>query len=105
MGKPLRLVTWLAVVLLAPVAWIEVACRGTPVADTYTPLIADPAWQRPESRTYTTYPEWHIVYAYQDYAEVIRTALSGLAPREQRQALALLRRLGWAAATSAAGPD
>jgi hypothetical protein len=28
------LVVVLALVLLAPVAWIEVACRGTPVADT-----------------------------------------------------------------------
>jgi hypothetical protein len=63
----------LVALLLAPVAWVEVACRGTPVADTYAPLVADPAWRRDESRTYTTYPEWHIVYAYEDYAEVIRT--------------------------------
>lgn len=46
-----------------------------------------------------------VAEAFPAHAEVIRTALSGLAPREQRQALALLRRLGWAAATSAAGPD
>jgi len=57
--------------LLAPVAWVEVACRGPAVADTYAPLVAEP-WRRAESRTYTTYPEWHIVHAYEDYAEVIR---------------------------------
>jgi hypothetical protein len=82
----LAVVVVLALVLLAPVAWVEVACRGTAVADGYTPLIAEPAWRRAESRTYTTYPEWHIVYAYQDYAAVIRTGdphdygyLSGIA--------------------------
>jgi hypothetical protein len=26
-------------------------------------------WQRPEGRTLMTYPEWHIVHAYEDYAE------------------------------------
>jgi hypothetical protein len=30
-------------------------------------------WQRPEGRTLMTYPEWHIVHAYEDYAAVIRT--------------------------------
>ncbi|WP_275982040.1 hypothetical protein [Frigidibacter sp. ROC022] len=58
--------------LLSPVAYVELACRGAPVEDGYAPLIADPAWQRNESRTYTTYPEWHIVYAYEDYAEVLK---------------------------------
>jgi hypothetical protein len=47
-------------------------CRpqGTPLS--HDPLVgAD--WQRPEGRTLLTYPEWHIVHAYADYAEVIRT--------------------------------
>lgn len=70
-----RLVLALAVaaaVLLLPVAYVETACRGTPVADDRVPLVA-PEWRRPEARTFLTYPEWHIVHAYDDYAEVIRT--------------------------------
>lgn len=62
----------LVLVLLAPVAYIETMCRpqGAPVA--HEPLVgAD--WQRAEGRTLLTYPEWHIVHAYADYAEVIRT--------------------------------
>ncbi|TAG22179.1 MAG: hypothetical protein EAZ40_08325 [Rhodobacterales bacterium] len=58
--------------LLSPVAYVEVMCRpeGTPLA--HTPLVgAD--WQRAEGRTLLTYPEWHIVHAYADYGEVIRT--------------------------------
>ena len=39
------------------------------------------------------------------HARAIRAAVSGLDPREQRQVLRLLRRLGWAAATQAAEPD
>jgi hypothetical protein len=60
-----------AVSLLAPVAYVEVACRGTPVAGTREPLVA-PEHRRAEARTVMTYPEWHIVYAYEDYAATIR---------------------------------
>jgi hypothetical protein len=58
--------------LLAPVLYVETMCRpeGTPIA--HDPLVG-PDWQRPEGRTLMTYPEWHIVHAYADYAEVIRT--------------------------------
>jgi hypothetical protein len=58
--------------LLAPVLYIETMCRplGAPVA--HEPLVG-PDWQRPEGRTLLTYPEWHIVHAYADYAEVIGT--------------------------------
>jgi hypothetical protein len=58
--------------LLSPLVYIETMCRpqGTPTA--YTPLLP-PEWQRAEARTLLTYPEWHIVHAYDDYAEVIRT--------------------------------
>ena len=71
----LILVLGLVLLLLAPVGYNEAMCRGTaPAADTtYRPLITDPAQQRPEARTLLTYPEWHIVHAYEDYAEVIRT--------------------------------
>ena len=58
--------------LLSPVAYVEIACRGTPIAETYEPLLP-PEHRRPESATLLTYPEWHIVHAYEDYAEVVRT--------------------------------
>jgi hypothetical protein len=66
------LVLLLVVLLLAPVGYTEFACRGQPSPQDHAPLVA-PEWQRGESRTYTTYPEWHIVYAYEDYAETLRT--------------------------------
>lgn len=58
--------------LLAPVAYTEVACRGEAVADPYEAILP-PEHHRTESRTYLTYPEWHIVHAYDDYAQVIAT--------------------------------
>lgn len=58
-----------AVLLLAaPVLWVETACRGTPVAQGFTPVLGA---GRDESRTFTTFPEWQIVHAYDDYAQVI----------------------------------
>ena len=59
--------------LLAPPAYIELACRGDGQPDSYASLISDPEWRRPESRTLLTYPEWHIVHAYDDYGRVLAT--------------------------------
>jgi hypothetical protein len=62
----------LVLALLSPVAYIETMCRPQGALVAHEPLVgAD--WQRPEGRTLLTYPEWHIVHAYADYAEVIRT--------------------------------
>lgn len=58
--------------LLVPVGYVELACRGTPAGDAYQPLITDPAFQRREANTYLTYPEWHIVYAYDGLAEALK---------------------------------
>ncbi|MEQ5871589.1 hypothetical protein J4E08_17035 [Sagittula sp. NFXS13] len=58
--------------LLAPVVWVETMCRGRGVPSPYSALLPPSAY-RLESRTLLTYPEWHIVHAYDDYAEVIRT--------------------------------
>jgi hypothetical protein len=58
--------------LLSPLVYIETMCRPQGQSASYTPLLP-PEWQRPEGRTLLTYPEWHIVHAYDDYAEVIRT--------------------------------
>lgn len=70
-----RLVLLLVVLvlgLLSPVAYVELMCRPQGDAAPYAPLVGED-WQRPEGRTLMTYPEWHIVHAYADYAEVIRT--------------------------------
>ncbi|RVT82121.1 hypothetical protein DXV76_16725 [Rhodobacteraceae bacterium CCMM004] len=61
------------VALAAPVVWIETACRGSAAGDDgHVPLLP-PDHRRAESRTLLTYPEWHIVHAYDDYAQVIAT--------------------------------
>ncbi|MEM9524580.1 MAG: hypothetical protein AAF982_11465 [Pseudomonadota bacterium] len=62
----------LIVSLLAPVAYVEIMCRGETVADDHVPLLP-PEHHRNEARTFLTYPEWHIVHAYDDYAKVIAT--------------------------------
>lgn len=74
-----RLLLWVllapllaALALAAPVVWVETTCRSPVAAETYQPILP-PEHRRAESRTLLTYPEWHIVHAYDDYAEVIRT--------------------------------
>ncbi|SHF36075.1 hypothetical protein SAMN05444273_105264 [Litoreibacter ascidiaceicola] len=76
-----RLLKWLGLAFLAlilliatPIAYTETMCRGTPLEQAEARYITDPAWQRAEARTYLTYPEWHIVYAYEGYAEVLKRA-------------------------------
>jgi hypothetical protein len=59
--------------LLSPVAYVELRCRGDAATHAYAPLLTDPAFQRREANTYLTYPEWHIVFAYDGLAEVLKT--------------------------------
>lgn len=59
----------LVVVLASPVVYAETMCRGEAIPVPSAPLSGE---TRPEIRTLLTYPEWHIVHAYDDYAEVIR---------------------------------
>ena len=66
------LVVVLVAGLLSPVAYVETLCRSPVQAASYVALLP-PEHHRPEARTLLTYPEWHIVHAYADYAEVIRT--------------------------------
>lgn len=61
----------LVLALLAPVAWNQLRCVGPVVTDGYVPILP-PGERRAEARTLMTYPEWHIVHAYDDYARVIR---------------------------------
>jgi hypothetical protein len=60
-------------VLLSPVAYVETFCRADMAAQDYQPLITDPAFQRAEANSYLTYPEWHIVYAYEGLAKTLET--------------------------------
>jgi hypothetical protein len=57
--------------LLSPVAYVELGCRGRVGTQSYAPLITDPAFQRREANTYLTYPEWHIVFAYDGLARAL----------------------------------
>ncbi len=68
----LAILVTLCVLLLVPVAYIETVCRpgGAPVP--YQSILP-PEHHRPESRTLLTYPEWHIVHAYEDYGRVVKT--------------------------------
>jgi len=77
-----RPITWalagifiVILLLLLPAAYVELACRGDGAGATeaYPPLITDPAFQRREANTYLTYPEWHIVYAYDGLAHALKT--------------------------------
>ena len=61
----------LVAVLLAPIGYVELACRPKAAKVAYQPILP-PEHHRPEGRTLLTYPEWHIVHAYDDYARVIR---------------------------------
>ena len=57
--------------LLAPVIYVEAACRGGEAAAAGPEPLLPPEHRRSEARTLMTYPEWHIVHAYDDYARVI----------------------------------
>jgi hypothetical protein len=70
---PLICIVSLVAILVAPVAYTELACRQESTKSDYTPIITDPELQRNEAATFLTYPEWHIVHAYDNYAKVIST--------------------------------
>lgn len=65
------LVLLLVAILLVPIGYVELACRPSAAKVAYQPILP-PEHHRPEGRTVLTYPEWHIVHAYDDYAKVIR---------------------------------
>lgn len=67
--KRLLIAALVILLLLAlPVIRNETMCRGTAQPQDHTAIVDQ---TRDESRTFTTYPEWHIVHAYADYARVI----------------------------------
>ena len=70
LSRGVAAVVVVVLLLLAPSAYVELACRADPVASEYEPILP-PEHRRAEARTLLTYPEWHIIYAYDDYAAVI----------------------------------
>ena len=80
-ARLLRPVKWIAVALAvlivllsAPVAYVETFCRADMDQAEYAPIITDPEFQRAEANSYLTYPEWHIVYAYEGLANTLQSA-------------------------------
>ena len=61
------------VAILLTVITMEARCRGTatPAATAFRSVL-EPAERRDEANSYLTYPEWSVVYAYQDLAGVMR---------------------------------
>ena len=61
-------------VVAAPVFWIEGLCTAArdPLVRSPAPLVNDRGYARRESDSYLSFPEWHIVYAYEDLAGVLR---------------------------------
>ena len=79
MGHIWKILKWcliglvaLVIGLLAPIIYNELACQGPDVISTYKPVITDAKFQRQEANSYLTYPEWHIVYAYEGMANTLR---------------------------------
>lgn len=70
LGRLVLLLVVLVIGLLAPVGYVETMCRPEGAPDGYVALLP-PEHRRAEARTLLTYPEWHIVHAYDDYARVI----------------------------------
>ncbi|MEX3015957.1 hypothetical protein [Gymnodinialimonas hymeniacidonis] len=66
--RALQLLLMLVLTLAAPSIYVEAMCRGSGEPAPANPLSSE---TRPEIRTLLTYPEWHIVHAYDDYATVI----------------------------------
>ena len=64
----------LVALLAAPIVWIEAGCTASPQSGERraAPLVDEPGYARRESDSYLSFPEWHIVYAYEDLAGVLR---------------------------------
>jgi hypothetical protein len=58
--------------LASPIVYVETFCRGSQSDQAFAAVITDPEWTRNEAATWLTYPEWHIVYAYEEIAQTLR---------------------------------
>jgi hypothetical protein len=55
-----------------PVVYTETVCRADATPQAAAAIFTDPADQRPEARTFLVYPEWHVVYAYEELAATLQ---------------------------------
>ena len=79
-GKLFALFKWtmivvvtLVVLFLLPVGYVETFCRQDAKQNAYQPIIADAKYVRAQANSYLTYPQWHIVYAYEGLAKILET--------------------------------
>lgn len=63
----------LVLALLAPIGYVETFCRADEDQVAYTPIVVNEKFTRGEANSYLTYPEWHIVYAYEGLANTLKT--------------------------------
>ena len=67
----------LTTLIATPIFYIETQCRaplpGLSPASPYRAMLTDPTDQRPEARTWLTYPEWYIVYSAESFARYLRS--------------------------------
>lgn len=69
------LLVLLLALLLGPIAWVETVCRPGPWPTSPPSRLAGGPYAaalRPAAASYLSYPEWHIVYAYEDLAAQLR---------------------------------
>jgi hypothetical protein len=64
----------LVVVLSAPILLVESVCTASrePLVRPPAPVVNEPGYARREADSYLSFPEWHIVYAYEDLAGVLQ---------------------------------
>ena len=65
----------LLAIAATPIVYIETACTATPSGwaanAPYKPLQPGNAGNRPEARTWLTFPEWYIVYSADSYGRYL----------------------------------
>src|SRR6185436_17953982 len=67
----------IALTVLVPLAYIEGTCRpasGTAAAGTPAvtlPAIDEPCYRRRQNNTFFTFPEWYIVYSFEDFGRFL----------------------------------
>ena len=67
----------IALSVLVPLAYIEGTCRPSSAAATASapsvtlPAINEPRYQRKQNNTFFTFPEWYIVYSFEDFGRFL----------------------------------
>ncbi|MGH6641374.1 MAG: hypothetical protein ACRED3_01630 [Bradyrhizobium sp.] len=69
--------TLIALSVLVPLAYVEGTCRPSSSASVSTtpfvtlPAINEPRYQRKQNNTFFTFPEWYIVYSFEDFGRFL----------------------------------